>query len=236
MIARVVGLFRYPVKSMAAEPLEAADVHWHGLAGDRRWAFVRPGLERSDFPWLTIRERPDMHHFRPSLLDPSRPDDSRTVVRAPGGEELDVADPALAARLGDGVRVIKQNRGVFDTAPLSLLSTGSLAGLGALVGSELDVRRFRPNVLVEPVDDTVFAEDDWVGAVLRIGQARMRVDRRDSRCVMVNVDPETTERDPSILKTLGRERDACFGVYGTTVQPGRVAVGDPVLLEAAAAV
>jgi uncharacterized protein YcbX len=61
---------------------------------------------------------------------------------------------------------------------------------------------------------------------------RMRVDRRDERCVIVNVDPATAERDPAVLKAVAREREACHGVYGTPVEPGRVFVGDPVLLEA----
>ena len=60
---------------------------------------------------------------------------------------------------------------------------------------------------------------------------RMRVDQRDERCVIVNVDPDTTERDPAVLRTLARERESCAGVYGSTVEPGRVAVGDPVSLE-----
>ena len=55
VVGRVSGLWRYPVKSMAGEALAQADVSWHGFAGDRRWAFVRPGIVRSDFPWLTIR-------------------------------------------------------------------------------------------------------------------------------------------------------------------------------------
>jgi hypothetical protein len=58
VVGRVVGLWRYPVKSMAAETLAEVDVSWHGLVGDRRWAFVREGAERSGFPWLTLRERP----------------------------------------------------------------------------------------------------------------------------------------------------------------------------------
>ncbi|HEU4539384.1 MAG TPA: hypothetical protein VFS00_34935, partial [Polyangiaceae bacterium] len=66
----------------------------------------------------------------------------------------------------------------------------------------------------------------------QIGGLRMRVDKRDQRCVMVNVDPATAERDPAVLRAIAREREACLGVYGSTVQPGRVAVGDAVLLEA----
>jgi uncharacterized protein YcbX len=217
---------------MAGERLDEAEVSWHGLAGDRRWAFIRDGLQRSSFPWLTIRERPEMAHFTPSLSEPGRPDDSPTVVRTPEGDELDVADPELSARLGDGVRLIKQNRGVYDIAPLALLTTATIAGLGELVDARLDVRRFRPNLLVEPAGPELFPEDAWVGSVLRLGEARMRVDQRDRRCVMINVDPDTTERDPAVLRAVARERGTCLGVYGATVQPGRVAVGDPVVLEA----
>jgi uncharacterized protein YcbX len=230
-VGRVAALWRYPVKSMAGEPLDAADVSWHGVAGDRRWAFVQPGLERSGFPWLTIRERPEMGHHRPAFADPDRPDASATLVRTPDGEELDVVDPALAARLGSGVRVIKQDRGVFDTLPLSLITTQTIAALGELAGRDLEPQRFRPNLLVEAAGDAPYVEDGWVGRVLRVAGLRLRVDQRDARCVMVNVDPQTTERDPAVLRAIARHREACLGVYGTTVAPGRVAVGDAVVLE-----
>jgi uncharacterized protein YcbX len=231
-VGRVAALWRYPVKSMAAEPLDEVEVSWHGLAGDRRYAFVRDGLERSGFPYLTIRERSDMAHFRPSFIDPGEPDASRIVVSTPGGNEVDVLDPALLEELGGSARPIKLNRGLFDNSPLSLTTTQTVAGLGQLVGRELDPQRFRPNFLIEATGaDAAFPEDRWVGSVLRIGAVRMRVDKRDERCVVVNVDPATSERDPAILRTLARAREACLGVYGATVEPGRVAVGDPVVLE-----
>lgn len=229
-VGRVAALLRYPVKSMGSERLSEVEVSWNGVAGDRRWAFVRDGVVRSGFPWMTIRERSDMGHYRPSLVDPDRPNSSATRVNTPSGAELDVVDPALAAELGDGVRVIKQDRGVFDVMPLSLITTQTVASLGALVGAELDVRRFRPNLLIEAAGDAAFPEDAWVGCVLRIGELRMRIDQRDERCVVVNVDPVSAERDAAILRTIVRERQACLGVYGSTVQPGRVAVGDPVVL------
>jgi uncharacterized protein YcbX len=226
---RVVALWRYPVKSMAGESLDEVEVSWHGLAGDRRWAFVQDGLERSGFPWLTIRERSDMWRYLPWFADPSQPDKSRTLVRTPGGGELDVTDPMLAEELASGARVIKQNRGVFDTSPLSLTTTQSVAAVGDLVGEALDPRRFRPNLLIEATGGEPFAEDDWVGSVLEIGGARIRVDLRDERCVMVNIDPVSTERDASVLKAIARERQACLGVYASTVTPGAIAVGDRVL-------
>jgi hypothetical protein len=55
VVGRVAGLWRFPVKSMAGEQLDEAELGWHGLAGDRRWAFVRGDTPRSGFPWLTIR-------------------------------------------------------------------------------------------------------------------------------------------------------------------------------------
>ena len=234
LVGRVVGLWRYPVKSMGGEELAEAEVSWHGLAGDRRWAFIRDGVVQSGFPWLTLRERGDMRHYRPSLVDPARPDKSPTVVRTPSGATCDVADPALAAELGPGVRVIKQDRGIFDTFPLALITTQTIASLGALVGVELDVQRFRPNVLEEATDASAFPEDAWVGCVLRIGAMRMRVDKRDGRCAVVTIDPVTTERDPAILRAIARDRQGCLGVYGSTVEPGRVAVGDPVVIDSPA--
>jgi uncharacterized protein YcbX len=230
-LGRVVGLWRYPVKSMASEALEHADISWHGVAGDRRWAFVQAGVERSGFPWMTIRERTEMRRYRPVFADPTRPDASRTLVTTPSGAELDVVDPALAAELGDGVRVIKQNRGVFDAFPLSLISSQSVRAAGDLVDATLDPQRFRPNLLVEAHGDAPFQEEEWIGRTLRIGGLRMRLDEHDERCVIVNVDPDTIERAPDVLRALGRARGGRLGVYGSTVEPGRVAVGDAVRVE-----
>jgi uncharacterized protein YcbX len=234
-VGRVVGLRRYPVKSMAAEELTEVDVSWHGFAGDRRWAFIRNGVVQSGFPWLTLRQRADMSHYHPSFVEPDRPDKSATVVRTPSGSVFDVTDPALGEELWPGgVRVIKQDRGVFDTFPLSLITTRTIARLGEVVGVPLEVERFRPNILVEALDDAPFAEDGWVGRVLRIGGLRVRVDKRDGRCVVITIDPVTMERNAEILSTVTRDRQGCLGVYGTTVEPGRVAKNDPVNVESPA--
>lgn len=154
------------------------------------------------------------------------------MVRTPAGTELDVTDPTLAAELGPGVRALKLDRGTFDAIPLSLITVQTVASLGALIGAELDVLRFRPNLLVEAVGDTPFPEEAWVGRTLGVRGLRIRVDRRDRRCVLVNVDPGTARRDPAILRAIARDRQMCLGVYGATVQPGRIAVGDPVVVAA----
>ncbi|WP_307251147.1 MOSC domain-containing protein [Kineosporia succinea] len=244
----VAAIYRYPVKSMAAQPVESAEVHWNGLDGDRRWAFVQPAPRNPGFPWLTLRQRNDLNAYRPyGAVDGLR-------VRTPSGEDVEVTDPRLAQELG--ARAMKLDRGTFDTAPLSLISTRSVKEIGALAGRDADVLRFRPNLVVEPLGDDPFAEDSWVGGTLVFGTAeqgpvepeddgrltgvngreglgtglRMHVDRRDHRCVVVNIDPVTGERTPDVLRAVARHRDTCLGVYGSVAAPGAVSVGDPVRL------
>lgn len=231
-VGRVVGVWRYPVKSMAAEPLSETDVSWFGVLGDRRWAFVRPDVPQSGFPWFTLREQARLRDYRPRFVDPSLPDKSATVVRTPSGAEFEVTDPALRAEMqAGGLQVIRQGRGIFDTFPLSLITTRAIASLAATTGVSLDVQRFRPNLLIEANGDSAYPEDDWVGRVLHIGSMRMRVDKRDGRCVVITMDPETGERNPAILRALAEGRQGCLGVYGTTVEPGRIGVGDEVRLD-----
>jgi uncharacterized protein YcbX len=217
---------------MGAEALVEADVSWFGVAGDRRWALVRPDVPQSGFPWFTLREHAGLRDYHPRFVDPSFPDKSRTVVRTPSGAEFDITDHALRAEMQrGGLHVIRQDRGIFDTFPLALITTQTIASLAATVGNPLDVQRFRPNFLIEADGDSPYPEDDWVGCVLRIGTMRMRVDKRDGRCAVITIDPRTGERDPAVLRAVAQSRQGCLGVYGTTVEPGRVALGDMVLIE-----
>ncbi len=229
-VGSVAQLWRYPVKSMAAEALAQGAVSWGGLAGDRRWAFVRPDAEANGFPWQTIREAPVMCRYVPRLDDAARPDKSPITVVTPDGLSYDVADPTLAEEIGHGVRVMRLDRGAFDAMPVSLISSSSVSALCELAQVAPNALRFRPNFVIRPQREEPFAEDDWVGRVLQIGDASVRIDRRDSRCVIVNVDPRRGQPDAPLLKLLGQHRDAFAGVYGTTVRPGVVRVGDPVTI------
>lgn len=231
VIGYVSAIYRYPVKSMASEALESVNVSWAGLDGDRRWAFVRAGMERSGFPWLTIREQPSLWRYTPRFVEPGRPNDSVTMVDTPHGRELDVVDPALAAELGEGVRVIKQSGGIFDTMPLSLIGSATIGAIGDSVGSVLTSRRFRPNIVMESAGGEPFVEERAVGRELRIGGMRMRVDRRDKRCVMINIDPDTTEKNSAVLRAVAQQRESCLGVYGTTVLPGAIGIGDEITID-----
>src|SRR5437764_14163836 len=86
-IGYVEAIFRYPVKSMGGERLEAAELGWHGLAGDRRLAFRRMD-DRSGFPWLSASQLPDLLLFAPQRRETGAQEDLPTHVRTPDGEEM----------------------------------------------------------------------------------------------------------------------------------------------------
>jgi MOSC domain-containing protein len=137
----------------------------------------------------------------------------------------------LAARHGAPVHLLRSSRGLFDAFPVSVLSLGTVRSLREATGVDVQARRFRPNVVVEAVSGEPHAEDAWVGGAVRFGDgAAVRLDVRDERCVIVNVDPETGERDARVLREIAQRREACTGVYGSVARPGPIAVGDPVWL------
>lgn len=224
IVGRVASLFRYPVKSMAAEPLEAVEVSWQGFDGDRRWAFVRAGQARNGFPWFTLRQHPGLYGYRPVVGGP-------VVVRTPSGDRYEVDDPALAAELGAAAGPVfaqKLDRGTFDSAPLSLLGAPTADAVGARVGIPVDPLRFRPNIVVDTLSGTPFAEDAWVGGTVSVGPVRVHVQQRDRRCMVINIDPQTGERDPAVLRGVAQLNDVTCGVYASVLVPGTISVGDPV--------
>ena len=229
-VGLVTSIWRYPVKSMAGEALASGNLSWTGLAGDRRWAFVRPESGANGFPWHTIRENPAMSTYVPRLLDPGRPDKSAVQVRAPGGRTYQLTDPGLADELGAGLRLMRLDRGTFDAMPVSLITAATVSALCGAAGVPGNELRFRPNIVITATSGVPYAEDEWAGHSLHIGAATIRVDRRDARCIVVNVDPATGEPDAPVLKIIGWHRGARAGVYGSTMRPGLIRVGDLVTI------
>ncbi len=235
-IGRIEALFRYPVKSMRGEPLEAATLGWHGLEGDRRLAFRRVE-ERGGFPWLSASRLPELVLFAPTR---SQGDGEAlpTHVRLPDGREMPLFDPPLAEevgrRCGTPVHMMQMKHGVFDDACISVITSATVGELARLSGTRPDARRFRPNVLVRPTRAVPFDEDEWVGAALVFGEGRdspaVSVTMHDVRCAMVNIDPDDASTSPDVLKAVVRANDNNAGVYGTVTRTGRLAVGQPIYL------
>ena len=238
-IGHVEALFRYPVKSMGDERLEAAKLGWHGIDGDRRLAFRRVD-SRSGMPWLTASKLPELLLFAPQRREGAR-EDLPTHIRAPGGEEMPVFGEDLAAevgrRYGAAVQMMQLNHGIFDEATISVIATDTIGEIARLAGRSLDVRRFRPNVVVRLLRTGPFQEDEWLGGVLRFGEGddapAIAVTMRDVRCSMVNLDPESAESAPEVMKAIVREHQNTAGIYGAVTRIGRLAVGQTVFLGAA---
>jgi uncharacterized protein len=129
-IGQVEAIFRYPVKSMGGERLEAANLGWHGLEGDRRLAFRRIN-DRSGFPWLTASQLPDLLRFTPQRREGDAREDGAqgdlpTHVRTPDGAQLPVFGEDLAAevgrRYGAPVEMMQLRHGIFDDASISVIA------------------------------------------------------------------------------------------------------------------
>ena len=240
-IGHVETIFRYPVKSMAAERLDAATLGWHGLEGDRRLALRRID-DRSEFPWLTASTLPELLLFTPHGRDGCAPNDLPTHIRTPNGDELPVFGDDLAAevgrRRGAPVQMMQLNEGIFDEAHLSVIAVETMQEIGRLSGHDLDVRRFRPNVVVRLRQPVPFQENQWVGGVLSFGEAddapAINVTMRDERCSMVNLDPDSACSAPEVLRAIVRVNQNTAGIYGTVTRTGRLAIGQTVRLRAPA--
>jgi uncharacterized protein YcbX len=119
----------------------------------------------------------------------------------------------------------------FDAFPLHLLTTASLAALGARNASaRFDVRRFRPNIVVSTDDAAGFIETEWSGRTLRIGEAQINVEMPCVRCVMTTLPQGDLSKDPSVLRTIVRDAAQNVGAYASIATPGRITVGDAVEL------
>ena len=195
-VGQVEAIFRYPVKSMAGERLEAAELGWSGLVGDRRLALRRVN-DRGAFPWLTASKLPELVRYAPVVGEgdatgepPTQPriggEPSSQIraaglpthIRTPEGAALPVFGEELAAEIarrhGAPVEMMQMKHGVFDEASVSVIASDTVREIGRLAGRELDVRRFRPNVVVRLLRPGAFQEDEWLGGCCALARARTR--------------------------------------------------------------
>ena len=118
----------------------------------------------------------------------------------------------------------------FDAFPISIISQQSLNTMNQLEGeSRFDVRRFRPNLLVDvPGSDHPFPEQAWVGKTLAIGSVTLRIDTTCPRCAMTTHGFDDLPQDPQIMRKLVANSEGNLGIYASVLQVGKVATGDSV--------
>jgi uncharacterized protein YcbX len=236
-IGHVEAIFRYPVKSMRGERLELADLGWHGIDGDRRLAFQRMD-DHSGIPWLTASKFPELVLYVPQYRGEAGRGNIPTHVCTPDGVDMPVFGEDLAAevgrRHGAPVQMMRLKNGIFDEASISMIASDTVSEIGRLAGLSADVRRFRPNVVVRLQRSIPFQEDEWLGGVISFGEGddapAITVTTRDVRCSMLNIDPDSANRAPEVLKAVVRTHQNTAGIYGTVTRIGRLAVGQAIFL------
>lgn len=256
--AEVATLWRYPVKSMQGEELNAAYVTPGGLLGDRQFAVVDPATGKVAGA-KNPRKWPGFFYFRAAYVAPPSADKGLPAVRVtmPDGTcaTTDDADlpKLLSAALGrevtmsglfaaasaEGLDVTSEEVDTwqlpagtfFDSAPVHLVTTATLDKLRSLYpAGRFEPRRFRPNLIVTtPPDAEGFAENSWVGRELSIGTSvRLRVTMPTGRCIMTTLPQGDLPQDRGILKTAVEHNDAAIGVYAEILSGGLVRRGDAV--------
>jgi len=171
----------------------------------------------------------DRDHYRRGLPDkPDLMDELRDVFGRLAEEPL----PNLSVFPQELFEFTSPVGTYFDAFPLHLLTTASLAALGADAPAErFDRRRFRPNVLIaSAAGERGLVDAAWSGRSLRVGEAVVHVELPTPRCSMPTQAQPGLPKDPLVLRAIVREGDQNLGAYATVTTPGRIAVGDTVEL------
>jgi uncharacterized protein YcbX len=243
MTARISRIWRHPVKSHGRETLDQVTLTaGRTLPGDRLWAVAHEASTADGSAWVpcanfTRAAKVGALNAVSAVLDDAT---GRIVFRHPDLPPLDIDPETEGQRLIDWTRPLMPEdraqsarlvqvpgRGMTDTAfpSISLLNAASNAGVSTQAGAELSPERWRGNFLIEGLDP--WAEWDWIGRDLRLGEAVLHVEQRITRCNATKANPATGRTDAdtlSALKTGWGHQD--FGIYATVTEGGRVAVGD----------
>jgi uncharacterized protein len=221
---KVAALWRYPVKSMLGEACREVDLGTNGVAGDRAFAVRgddgRPG---------SAKRIDELFAFR------ARHDGEWPEIAFPDGGRMRGDDPgihaALSKALGMPVTLVRQSKEpYFDAEPIHLVTSAALDWLRArLPQSRIDERRFRPNLVIA-CEAKGQPELSWIGRTLRAGGATLRIGASTGRCRMTTLAQADLPSDPAVLRAIAQHADAQFGVYAEVVAPGRIALGDSVIL------
>ncbi|MCP3985007.1 MAG: MOSC domain-containing protein [bacterium] len=192
-------------------------------AADRLGACV--GREVTLWPLVPAEA---LEHYRRAAPDDP---DLEKELRAIFGRQPDEPLPDLGKFPPELLQFESPPGTYFDAFPLTLMTTSSLASMQkAHPESTYDVRRFRPNLLIETKSDEPFPELDWAGQRLRMGSAVIHVEMECPRCVMTTHGFSDLPKDPGIMRALVRETGGNLGAYASIEEPGDVKVGDEVTL------
>jgi uncharacterized protein len=150
---------------------------------------------------------------------------------------------ALSGVAMDFPVAMSTEKGTFaDLAALHIITTSSLRHIAALASnSTIDIRRFRPSIVIDTGEAEGFVENDWVGRTATLGGATITFGTASPRCIMTTVEQDDLPKDPTILQTIAKHNRqelfgagnfACLGVYAEVTSPGEISEGDTLQMTA----
>ena len=246
----VAELWRYPVKSLLGERLPTLRLVEDGVEGDRTWGirdhhdgriltarreprllFASSRLEARDLPVITLPDGQELAGTGP-VTDAALSAWLEKPVALVAASEGDAARAEyFADSTDDASQAIEWTmpKGRFvDAFPVLVITTAGLrSGAVAYPAGIWDVRRFRPNILIQ-LDGEGWLEDAWAERQLIVGSAQLFPRRRCTRCTMVNRSQPGLDRDVNIYKTLHRTHRGEAGMWTQVLQPGSISEGDAV--------
>jgi uncharacterized protein YcbX len=207
----VAELWRYPVKSLGGEPLDAAELTRDGVTGDR---LVHV---RARHNVLTGRTRYNLLTLR-AVTGP----DGEPLVEGLPWKGQDAAGLVSAAVGHDAELVRYEGRERFDVLPLLVATDGAIKDFGH------SSRRLRPNLVIGGVEE--LAERTWPGKALRIGEVLIGVESLRGRCIVTTIDPDTGAQNLDVLRGIQRRYEGKLALNCWVAQGGVIRLGDPVEL------
>jgi uncharacterized protein YcbX len=235
----VKRIYRYPVKSFAGKRLDSARIEAYGLYGDRCYAFVdntKQGWDR----FVTARQIPQMLGYRAVL---GTQDDAgefpQIEVTGPDGRQFqwdehllrEIQQYTSRKITTESHRASSREKKAVDDGSILIITERSIRTLERLWGKKVDLRRFRPNLVISLDDEAGDDEADWVGRRMQIGEVELSIQSMCERCSMITFDPDTIERDPSLLTKVHEGMGLQFGMYADVGKTGTIRVGDPIYLQ-----
>lgn len=231
LVGDIGEINRYPIKSFGGESLDECEIQDYGMLGDRFATFYDESKE-GWWKYITCRNIPNLLAYQARFID----GDIRVTAadgRSFGWDEALHAE--IQSQYGKPITMSRPRDPhpehphllSVEGASILLVTDATMRKLEAMWGKTLDQRRFRGNFVVRAADDSVF-EGDWIGKRLEIGDVQLQVDQFCERCVVITMDPDTLEKDPSLLRKVNEEFQLHFGVYASVVKPGRIRIGDQV--------
>lgn len=208
---RLDGIWRYPVKTLAGQAMEAAELTPDGIPFDRTVHVRGPEGVRTS-----------RRHHRLLGLQGSLDGAGRPLVNGHPWDGEEALAAVREAAGGDAWLEANDGPDRYDVLPLLVATDGAVHAFGR------DIRRLRPNLLIGGVEG--MDEIHWPGRELHIGEAVIGLHSRRGRCPMTTVDPDTLERDPEVLRDIGRRFDGQLALNAEVLRRGRVRVGDIVVI------